>query len=215
MALKSLVAGRLAAAFLLPPDGHRIFGRELKPFCAAHAVALRSIDNPLPWTPSIATLPELVGAGKVCACGSFEELWAIDWRRPDKRDLAAIRRMALSPKAVHRARRRWADYREDCAVVPELKERAKEGKPCTTPFHLGMVTAVARAFGKDPEWAWFLRYGQLLHYAAALNEGEYGCRWVTEAEEEQIAALEARGISGTRRGALPDGARVVRRKRRG
>ncbi|MCC6353303.1 MAG: hypothetical protein IT577_05415 [Verrucomicrobiae bacterium] len=215
MALKSLVAGRLAAAFLLPCDGHSIFGRRLRPFCAAHAVALRAIDNPLPWAPSSATLPELVGAAKVCACGSFEELWAIDWRTPDRSDIAAIRRMALSPRAVHRARRRWAGYREDCVVVPELKERAKEGKPCTTPFHLGMVTAVARAFGKDPEWAWFLRYGQLLHYAASLNEGEYGCRWVTEAEEEQIAALEARGITGTKRGTLPEGARVVRRKRRG
>ena len=215
MALKSLVAGRMAAAFLLPCDGHRIFGRDLKPFCAAHAVALRSIDNPLPWRPSAATLPDLVQATKVCACGSFQELWAIDWRKPDKLDTAAIRRMALSARSVHRARLAWANYREDCVVVPELKERAKEGKPCTTPFHLGMITSVARAFGKDPEWAWFLRYGQLLHYAATINEGEYGCRWVTEAEEEQIASLEARGISGTKRGALPDGAKIVRRKRRG
>jgi len=210
MALTSLVAGRLAATFLLACDGHRIFGRALKPFCAAHAVALRSIDNPLPWVVSTAPLPDLVQATKICACGSFDELWSIDWNHPDKSDLAAIRRMALSPRAVLQARRAWTNYREACAVAPELRERDR-GKPSTVPFHLSLVVTVAKAFGRDPEWAWFLRYGQLIHYAAALNEGEYGCKWVTEAEEETFERLARRGITGTKRATGLD---VVRRRRR-
>jgi hypothetical protein len=212
--LTSLVAGRLAAAFLSPPDGHRIAGRELRPFCVAHALALRAIDNPLPWDTGAATIPDLIAAARVCSCGSFAEIGAIDWDRITGDDAALVRGLAKKRGAVDGLRAAWGAYRTDFVVAPELVEKERRGKPCTTPFLLGLVVVVAKAFGRDPEWAWFLRYGQLLHYAAALNEGDYGCRWVTEEDERQIGAIEARIASGQRR-QMPPGARVVRRSRGG
>lgn len=175
--------------------GHRILGRWLEPFSLRHRFWLEALESPLV-TGGPVTLVDLEMASRVCA---------IPFRKLDREvprmlargpgwcaKLRFLVRMFIGRVPAHYAA--FQDYFLDHGCPPATHGSAPSGADGkryeSMPGILGLVTALARGSGWDPETIWSLSPGAAEWYLVGIFQHRgVDMRLKTEHDEEFEAGL--------------------------
>jgi hypothetical protein len=175
--------------------GHRVMARRLEPFSLRHRFWLEALESPLV-TGGAATLIDLEMAARVCAIPFARlnhEVPAMIGRGPGWRaQLGFLVKLWRLRAAAEYGK--FQEYFLDHGCPPATHNAVMQtasGKTYESmPGILGLVTAVARGSGWEPETIWALSPGSAEWYLAGIfTHRGVDMRLKTEHDEEFEAAL--------------------------
>lgn len=151
---------------------HRLFGRRLAPFNAAHALLLQALRSPLA-TGEPFRAGDLLVATRLCAHAWPFGLALHELLRPSLRDIAIRLLLDRRPALLRLAQRAWEAYTEDYAGGPEFWETevgGAEARALTAPHLLVLISKYRRYFGASRQEAWTVPLPALRWEIAAAEE---------------------------------------------
>jgi len=153
--------------------GHRVCGRRMQPFSLRHRFWLEAFESPLV-VGGQATILDLEMAAAICAV-PFEKLDTVVPRmlRSGPSLFAKVRfAMRCLRSAAGKEYSAWQDYLTDYGCPPAVHGSAKISKGgkryVALPEILGLVTALIRGSGWDPDRVWSLPPGAAEWYLTGI-----------------------------------------------
>lgn len=167
---------------------HRVFGRKLHPLCFLDLLALEVVESPFcPGSLADPTVHDFHIAVHILATpiGSLEISDRIA-------SVPSWRKLLYSAYDLGTANRQLQAYFTDYFTTLEMWRMDDVGKSCQAPWILSQVTFLLQHTSITERRVWTAPVGQMLCYAAALEEQLSSSQIVSEEEREAMREMRER-----------------------